>query len=153
MLKAEFHLDYGQVGLITLAFMLTASLLQPSIGIYTDRKPQPYSLAIGMGGTLIGLVLLSVAHNYTSVLLAAAFIGTGSALRGGARAQCRPSRLPRHGRRGSIRRGRDYRSASLAVGEPLTDLPGYRCDDRRSVVPRSAAQRARTGIACSSITC
>ena len=80
MLKAEFHLDYGQVGLITLAFMLTASLLQPTIGIYTDRKPQPYSLALGMGGTLIGLVLLSVAHNYTSVLLAAAFIGTGSAV-------------------------------------------------------------------------
>ena len=80
MLKAEFHLDYGQVGMITLAFMLTASLLQPTIGIYTDRKPQPYSLAIGMGGTLIGLVLLSIANNYTSVLLAAAFIGTGSAV-------------------------------------------------------------------------
>jgi FSR family fosmidomycin resistance protein-like MFS transporter len=80
MLKAEFHLDYGQIGLITLAFMLTASLLQPTIGIYTDRKPQPYSLAIGMGGTLIGLVLLSFAHNYMAVLLAAAFIGTGSAV-------------------------------------------------------------------------
>jgi len=80
MLKSELHLDYGQVGLITLAFMLTASLLQPTIGIYTDRKPQPYSLAIGMGGTLIGLVLLSFAHNYYAVLLAAAFIGTGSAV-------------------------------------------------------------------------
>ena len=80
MLKAEFHLDYGQVGMITLAFMLTASFLQPTIGIYTDRKAQPYSLAIGMGGTLIGLVLLSIANNYTSVLLAAAFIGTGSAV-------------------------------------------------------------------------
>ena len=80
MLKAEFHLDYGQVGMITLAFMLTASFLQPTIGIYTDRKAQPYSLAIGMGGTLIGLVLLSLANNYTSVLLAAAFIGTGSAV-------------------------------------------------------------------------
>src|SRR4051812_39742844 len=80
MLKAEFHLDYGQIGLITLAFMLTASLLQPTIGMYTDKKPQPYSLAIGMGGTLVGLVLLSVAHNYTAVLLAAAFIGTGSAV-------------------------------------------------------------------------
>ena len=80
MLKAEFHLDYGQIGMITLAFMLTASLLQPTIGIYTDRKPQPYSLAIGMGGTLVGLVLLSVAHNYTAILLAAAFIGTGSAV-------------------------------------------------------------------------
>src|SRR5471030_2393268 len=79
MLKAEFHLDYGQVGMITLAFMLTASFLQPTIGIYTDRKAQPYSLAIGMGGTLIGLVLLSVAHNYGAIL-AAAFIGTGSAV-------------------------------------------------------------------------
>lgn len=80
MLKAELHLSYGQIGLITLAFMLTASLLQPTIGIYTDRKPQPYSLAIGMGGTLTGLVLLSMAHNYYLVLLAAAFIGTGSAV-------------------------------------------------------------------------
>src|SRR5471030_1375894 len=80
MLKAEFHLDYGQIGMITLAFMLTASFLQPTIGIYTDRKAQPYSLAIGMGGTLIGLVLLSVAHNYAAILLAAAFIGTGSAV-------------------------------------------------------------------------
>ena len=80
MLKAEFHLDYGQVGMITLAFMLTASFLQPTIGIYTDRKAQPYSLAVGMGGTLIGLVLLSVAHNYAAILLAAAFIGTGSAV-------------------------------------------------------------------------
>ncbi len=80
MLKTEFHLDYGQIGMITLAFMLTASLLQPTIGMYTDRKPQPYSLAIGMGGTLTGLVLLSMANNYVSVLLAAAFIGTGSAV-------------------------------------------------------------------------
>ncbi len=80
MLKAEFHLDYGQVGMITLAFMLTASLLQPTIGLYTDKKPQPYSLAVGMGGTLTGLVLLSMANNYVSVLLAAAFIGTGSAV-------------------------------------------------------------------------
>jgi len=80
MFKADLHLDYGQIGLITLAFMLTASLLQPTIGIYTDRKPQPFSLAVGMGGTLTGLVLLSMADNYASVLLAAAFIGTGSAV-------------------------------------------------------------------------
>ena len=80
MLKTQPHLDFAQVGLITLAFQLTASLLQPTIGIYTDRKPQPYSLAIGMGSTLIGLILLSMADQYATVLLAAAMVGTGSAV-------------------------------------------------------------------------
>ena len=80
MLKQQLSLDFGQVGMITLAFQLTASLLQPTIGIYTDRKPQPYSLAVGMGSTLIGLVLLSVASEYATVLLAAALVGTGSAV-------------------------------------------------------------------------
>ena len=80
MLKQQFHLDFAQVGLITLAFQLTASLLQPTIGIYTDRRPMPYSLAFGMGATLIGLVLLSMADNYVSVILAAALVGTGSAV-------------------------------------------------------------------------
>jgi FSR family fosmidomycin resistance protein-like MFS transporter len=80
MLKAQLHLDFAQVGLITLAFQLTASLLQPTIGIYTDRRPMPYSLATGMGATLIGLVLLSVANDYLYVLLAAALVGTGSAV-------------------------------------------------------------------------
>ncbi len=80
MLKAQLHLDFGQVGMLTLAFMLTASLLQPNIGMYTDKKPLPYSLAVGMGGTLTGLVLLSMAESYTAVLLAACFIGTGSAV-------------------------------------------------------------------------
>ena len=80
MLKAQLHLDFSQIGMLTLAFMLTASFLQPSIGMYTDRKPQPYSLAVGMGGTLTGLLLLSMAESYSAVLLAAAFIGTGSAV-------------------------------------------------------------------------
>lgn len=80
MLKQQLHLDFAQVGLITLAFQLTASLLQPTIGIYTDRRPMPYSLAIGMGATLIGLVLLSMASDYAHVLLAAALVGTGSAV-------------------------------------------------------------------------
>jgi FSR family fosmidomycin resistance protein-like MFS transporter len=80
MLKAQLHLDFSQVGMLTLAFMLTASLLQPQIGMYTDKKPQPYSLAVGMAGTLTGLVLLSMAESYTAVLLAACFIGTGSAV-------------------------------------------------------------------------
>jgi len=80
LLKTEFNLDFAQIGLITLAFQLTASLLQPTVGFYTDKKPQPYSLAIGMGSTLIGLLLLSVANSYTVVLIAAALVGTGSAI-------------------------------------------------------------------------
>jgi len=80
MLKTQLHLDFTQVGMITLAFQLTASLLQPTIGVYTDRRPQPYSLAIGMGSTLIGLILLSMADEYATVLLAAALVGTGSAV-------------------------------------------------------------------------
>lgn len=80
MLKQHFNLDFTQIGMITLAFQLTASLLQPTVGSYTDRRPLPYSLAVGMGATLIGLVLLSLANDYTSVLLAAACVGTGSAV-------------------------------------------------------------------------
>jgi len=80
MIKDQFHLDFGQIGLITLAFQLTASLLQPTVGAYTDKRPQPYSLAIGMGATLIGLMLLSVAHNYAMVLFSAALVGVGSAV-------------------------------------------------------------------------
>jgi FSR family fosmidomycin resistance protein-like MFS transporter len=80
MLKSQLHLDFAQIGMITLAFQLTASLLQPTIGIYTDRKPQPYSLAIGMGSTLLGLILLSMAKDYATVLFAAALVGTGSAV-------------------------------------------------------------------------
>ncbi|MBI3372091.1 MAG: MFS transporter [Betaproteobacteria bacterium] len=80
MMKAQFHLDFTQVGLITLAFQLTASLLQPTIGFYTDRRPQPFSLAVGMGATLIGLVLLSMANNYAMLLFAAAMVGIGSAV-------------------------------------------------------------------------
>jgi len=80
LLKTEFNLDFAQIGLITLAFQLTASLLQPTVGFYTDKRPQPYSLAIGMGSTLIGLLLLSVANSYTVVLIAAALVGTGSAI-------------------------------------------------------------------------
>src|ERR1051326_3350242 len=59
LLKSSFHLDFGQIGLITLTYHLTASLLQPVVGFYTDRRPLPYSLAAGMSFTLVGLVLLS----------------------------------------------------------------------------------------------
>jgi FSR family fosmidomycin resistance protein-like MFS transporter len=80
MLKTNLALDFGQIGLITLAFQLTASLLQPLVGLVTDRKPMPYSLAAGMGFTLIGLLLLSRADSFPSVVVAAATIGLGSAI-------------------------------------------------------------------------
>jgi MFS transporter, FSR family, fosmidomycin resistance protein len=80
MLKAEFALDFTQVGLITLTFQLTASLLQPAVGMATDRRPMPYSLAVGMGFTLVGLLLLAVAGTYSSLLLAAGMVGVGSSV-------------------------------------------------------------------------
>jgi FSR family fosmidomycin resistance protein-like MFS transporter len=80
MLKQDFGLDFGQVGLITFTFQLTASLLQPVIGHYTDLRPLPYSLMAGMTFTLFGLVLLSAAHSFPMVLLAAGMVGLGSAV-------------------------------------------------------------------------
>ena len=72
ILKASYALDFAQIGLITLAFQFTASLLQPVVGHFTDKKPQPFSLAIGMGFTFFGLLLLSVAQQYLVILIAAA---------------------------------------------------------------------------------
>jgi FSR family fosmidomycin resistance protein-like MFS transporter len=80
LLKNDFKLSFAQIGLITLTYQLTASLLQPLIGMYTDRHPQPRALSIGMGFTLIGLLLLSVAPNYVTIILAAALVGTGSSI-------------------------------------------------------------------------
>src|SRR6185295_1749278 len=80
MLKADFHLDFGQIGLITLAFQLTASLLQPLIGLYTDHHPKPYSLMLGMSCTLVGLLCLSVTGSYPGLLLSAGLVGLGSAV-------------------------------------------------------------------------
>ncbi len=80
VLKSEFALDFGQIGLITLTFQLTASLLQPFVGAYTDRNPKPYSLPLGMCVTLAGLVLLSVAPNFPLILLAAGMVGVGSSV-------------------------------------------------------------------------
>ena len=80
ILKDSYHLDFGQIGLITLAFQLTASMLQPVVGIVTDRRAQPYSLPIAMGCSLVGLLLLSVAHNYGTILFAAALVGIGSSV-------------------------------------------------------------------------
>lgn len=80
MLKSSLALDFGEIGLITFVFQLTASLLQPLVGLYTDRHPQPYSLAVGMCCSLAGLLLLSVASSLGWVLLAAAVIGSGSSI-------------------------------------------------------------------------
>lgn len=80
ILKGSFHLDFGQIGLITLTNQITASLLQPFIGHYTDRRPMPYSLPVGMTVTLTGMVLLAVGHSYSLLLIAAALIGVGSAV-------------------------------------------------------------------------
>lgn len=80
ILKSAYALDFGQIGLITLAFQCTAAMLQPLVGMATDRRPMPYSLAIGMGSTLVGLLLLAAARSYPLILLAASLIGIGSAV-------------------------------------------------------------------------
>ena len=80
ILKGNFHLDFGQVGMITFVNQLTASLLQPVVGSFTDKRPQPYSLTIGMGFTLCGLILLSLASSYPVILIAAALVGIGSSV-------------------------------------------------------------------------
>jgi MFS transporter, FSR family, fosmidomycin resistance protein len=78
MLKADYNLSFTQVGLITLVFQLTASVLQPGIGFYTDKHPKPYLLPAGMVFTLVGLIMLSVVNSFTWLLIASAFIGLGS---------------------------------------------------------------------------
>lgn len=80
LLKGKFQLTFAQIGLITLAYQVTASLLQPLVGFYTDRNPKPYSLAFGMGCTLVGILVLAMAPNYGTLLLAAAIVGTGSSI-------------------------------------------------------------------------
>ena len=80
ILKENYALSFSQVGLITLAFQCTASLLQPVVGFYTDKHPAPYSLPVGMASTLIGLLILSQAASYPVILMAAALIGVGSSV-------------------------------------------------------------------------
>src|SRR5580693_9074867 len=70
LLKGEFHLSFVQIGVITLTYQICASLLQPLIGVYTDKHPQPYSLSVGMCFTLVGIVTLAFAPNYSCVLAA-----------------------------------------------------------------------------------
>jgi FSR family fosmidomycin resistance protein-like MFS transporter len=80
LLKGEFQLSFAEIGAITLTYQICASVLQPLIGLYTDKHPTPHSLSAGMGFTLAGLLTLAVAPNYASVLLAAALVGAGSAI-------------------------------------------------------------------------
>ena len=80
ILKDNYALDFGQIGLITFTFQITASLLQPMVGLYTDKKPMPYALAAGMSSTLIGILLLSYASSFPMLLLAAGLVGMGSSV-------------------------------------------------------------------------
>jgi FSR family fosmidomycin resistance protein-like MFS transporter len=80
LIKDAYRLDFMQIGLITLAFQVTSSLLQPLLGYLTDRKPWPYAMVAGMGATLLGLFSLSFATSYEMVLIAAALVGLGSAV-------------------------------------------------------------------------
>lgn len=78
--KESYRLEFWQIGLLTFMFQVTASLLQPAVGIYTDKRPLPYSLAFGMGFSLIGLLFLGFAHSYSLLLVGATAIGIGSAV-------------------------------------------------------------------------
>ncbi len=80
IIKQAYQLDFGQIGLLTLAFQFTASLLQPVVGMVTDRHPQPYSLATGMASSLVGLLMLATATHYWVLFVGAMLIGTGSAV-------------------------------------------------------------------------
>jgi FSR family fosmidomycin resistance protein-like MFS transporter len=80
LLKTSYRLDFAQIGLITLASQLTASMLQPVVGLVTDRRPQPFSLPVAMSCSLVGLLLLSVANSYSLILVAAALVGVGSSV-------------------------------------------------------------------------
>jgi FSR family fosmidomycin resistance protein-like MFS transporter len=80
VIKEKFNLTFAQIGLITLTYQLTASILQPFIGFYTDKRPRPYSLVIAMGFTLLGLVAVSFASSFLNILLAVSLIGVGSSI-------------------------------------------------------------------------
>ncbi|MFC6447586.1 MFS transporter [Shinella zoogloeoides] len=80
LLKENYALDFVQIGLLTMAFQVTASLLQPAIGMVTDRWPMPFSLPVGMGSSFVGLILLAYAHSFPMLVLGACMIGLGSAI-------------------------------------------------------------------------
>src|SRR5271156_2742799 len=80
MLKGSYGLNFAQIGLITLTSQLISSVLQPAVGLFADHRPQPYSLAVGMGVTFIGLLVLASAGSYPMLIFAAALVGVGSAV-------------------------------------------------------------------------
>lgn len=80
LVKDSLHLNFTQVGLITLTYQMSASILQPLVGLYTDKRPQAYSLSIGMGFTLLGLMCLAISHTFALVLASVALVGVGSAI-------------------------------------------------------------------------
>ena len=80
IVKEHFSLSFAQIGLITLTFQMAASILQPFVGFFTDKRPQPYSLAIGMSSSLIGLIVLALANSFGYVLFAVGLIGVGSSI-------------------------------------------------------------------------
>ncbi len=80
LLKESYHLNFFEVGVITLTYQCTASLLQPLVGLHTDRRPMPYSLPAGMGFTVIGLIIVAVARSFSTILFAAALVGTGASV-------------------------------------------------------------------------
>src|ERR1700687_1524163 len=80
MIKDGYGLSFAQIGIITLTMQVMSSMLQPLVGLAADHRPQPYSLAVGMGATLVGLLLLANAGTYLALLVGAAMVGTGSAV-------------------------------------------------------------------------
>lgn len=80
IIKGGFNLSFAQIGLVTLTYQITASLLQPIVGSYTDKHPKPYSLVFGMTSTMTGILLLAFAQNYGMLLVAALFMGIGSSI-------------------------------------------------------------------------
>ena len=80
IVKDSFQLSFSQIGIITLIFQLSSSLLQPVVGIVTDSRPYPYALPVGMGCSLVGLVMLAFASSYHWILIAVAFVGAGSSV-------------------------------------------------------------------------
>ena len=79
LLKENYALDFVQIGLLTMAFQVTASLLQPAVGLVTDRWPMPFSLPVGMGSTFVGLIMLAYAHSFPVLVFGPCLIGLGSA--------------------------------------------------------------------------
>jgi FSR family fosmidomycin resistance protein-like MFS transporter len=132
ILKESYHLDFGQIGLITLAFQMTASLLQPVVGMVTDKKPMPYSLPVAMGCSLVGLLMLSVAGSYHMILIAAAMVGLGSSVFHPE--SSRVARMASGGRFG-------FAQSLFQLGGSAPILPYFRC----SMFGSSAVSRPISG--------